>query len=98
MVFHGIMPDTSVAKVLTTRKSQFQALQCEIPEIELNITHANKATIYFKNRLFLNLIDIFQVLTLIGTANFYVVNIPISFFLCLKDMDIFGIYLNNITN
>ena len=42
-IFPGIMPDTGDTKVSTARKSQFKALQCEMPKIELGTTRANKA-------------------------------------------------------
>lgn len=69
-----------------------------MPEIERDITHANKANICFKNRLSLRSISTIQVFILACTINFYVVNIFISFFFYLKDIDIFNIYSNNITN
>ncbi len=69
-----------------------------MPEIELDITHANEATICFGSGLPLSSIDTVQVLTPIGTANFHVVDTPILFLLCLKNIDTLGIYLNNITN
>lgn len=67
-------------------------------EIKLDITCANKTIIYFGSRILLSLIDTVQLLISISTANFYVINILILFFFCLKDIDVFGIYLNNITN
>lgn len=53
-VFQGIIPNTSVAKVLSTRKSQFKALQCKMPEIKLDTTCANEVAICFRNRMPLN--------------------------------------------
>ena len=53
-VFQGIMSDTGVAKVLTAGKSQFKALQYEMPKIELDTTYANKATICFRSGLSLS--------------------------------------------
>ena len=97
-VFQGIMPDTGAAKVSTAGKSQFKALQREMPEIELDTTRANEATICFGSGLPLSSIGTVQVLTPVGTANFHVVDTPTPFLLCLKDMDTLGIYLNNITN
>lgn len=67
-------------------------------KIEVDITYVNNATICFKNRIALNLINIIQVITLIGTTKFHVVDIFTSFFLYIKDMDTLNIYLNNITN
>lgn len=52
------MPDTSATKVSTAGKSQFKALQREIPEIELDITRANEVTIYFESRILLSSINI----------------------------------------
>lgn len=43
------MPNTSAAKILIAEKSQFKALQFEIPEIELDKTRINKANICFKS-------------------------------------------------
>lgn len=97
-VFQGIMLDIGVAKDLIAGKSPFKALQFEISKIKLDITYVNKATICFGSGMLLSLISIVQVFTPIGTMNFYIVNIPTSFFLYLKDIDILGIYLNNITN
>lgn len=71
-------------------------MQREISEIELDTICANKAIICFENRLFLSSINIVQVFTSIGIANFYIVNSSISFLLYLKDIDIINIYLNNI--
>ena len=98
MVFQGIIPDTGVAKVSIAGKSQFKALQYKMLKIELDTTRANEATICFRSRLPLSLIDTVQVLIPVSTTNFYIVDIPTPFLLCLKDMDILGIYLNNITN
>lgn len=92
------MPNTSTTKVLIAKKYQFIALQYKIPEIELDITYTNKAIVSFKSRIPLSLIGIIQVFTLIDTTNFHIINPSISFFLYLKNMDILGIYLNNITN
>ncbi len=61
MVFENIIPDTSTVKVLRAEKSQFKALQHEMPEIKLNITRVNKATICFKSRMPLSSIDTVQV-------------------------------------
>ena len=97
-VCQSIMPDTGAAKVSTAEKSQFKALQYEMPEIELDTTRANEATICFGSGMLLSSIGIVQVFTPIGTTNFHVVDTPIPFLLCLKDMDTLGIYLNNITN
>lgn len=69
-----------------------------MPLVKLDTTRANKATIYFKNRIFLSFIYIIRVDTLVGTTNFYVVDTPILFFFNLKDIDILRVYLNNITN
>ena len=41
------MPDIDVAKVSTAGKSEFKALQRKMPEIELDTTRANEATICF---------------------------------------------------
>lgn len=67
-------------------------------EIKLDIIYANKATTCFGNRKSLSLINILQVLISIDTIKFYIINIYTLFFLDLKDIDIFSIYLNNITN
>lgn len=73
-------------------------MQRKIPEIKLDTTHANEANISFGSGIPLNAIGTVQLHTPVGTANFYVVDTPTPFLLCLKDMDILGIYLNNITN
>ena len=69
-----------------------------MPEIKLDTTHANKATICFGSQMLLSLIGIVQVSIPIDTTNFYVINIPTLFLFYLKDIDTLGIYLNNITN
>ena len=92
------MLDIGVAKVSIAGKSQLKALQYKMSEIELDTTHANEATICFESGISLSLISIVQVFKPIGTINFYIVNTFTLFFLYLKDMDILGIYLNNITN
>ena len=46
----------------------------------------------------LSSIGIAQVFTLVGITNIHVVDTSILFLLYLKDMDILGIYLNNIIN
>ncbi len=97
-VFQCIIPDTGAAKVSTAGKSQFKALQHEMPESELDTTRANEATISFGRGIPLSSIGRVQVLISIGTANFHVVDTPTPFLLCLKNMDTLGIYLNNITN
>ena len=97
-VFQGIMPDTGAAKVSTAGKSQFKALQCEMPEIELDTTCANEATICFGSGMPLSSIGTVQVFIPVGITNFHVVDTPTPFLLCLKDIDTLGIYLNNITN
>ena len=98
MIFQGIMLNINTIKVLIAKKNQFKILQYKISEIELNITYANKATIYFKSKMFLNSNSIIQVFIFINTIKFYVIDISILFLFYLKDIDIFGIYLNNITN
>ena len=97
-IFQGIMPDTGATKVSTPGKSQFKVLQREMPEIKLDITRANEATICFESGMPLSSINTVQLLTLFGIANFHVVDTSTPFLFCLKNMDIFGIYLNNITN
>lgn len=92
------MPNTGVAKVSTVEKSKFKALQHEMPKIELNTTHTNKAIICFGSGMPLSLIGIVQVFTLVGIISFHVVDTPTPFLLCLKDIDTLGIYLNNIIN
>lgn len=52
------MPNTSAAKVLTARKSQFKALQHKMLSVKLETICANKATIYFENRTPLSSINI----------------------------------------
>lgn len=98
MIFKSIIPNTNDAKVLIERKSQFKALQYKMPEIKLDTTCINKATIGFESRISLSSIDKVQVFGLIGTTNFHIVNTPILFLFCLKNMDTLSIYLNNIAN
>lgn len=69
-----------------------------MPEIELDTICVNEATICFENGVPLSSIDIVQILISIGIINVHIVDIPILFLLCLKDIDTLGIYLNNITN
>ena len=97
-IFQGIMPDTGVAKVSSAEKSQFKALQREMPKIELDTTRAKEATICFGSGMPLSSIGTVQVFTSVRTTNIHVVDTPIPFLLCLKDINILGIYFNNITN
>lgn len=98
IVFQVIILDIDVVKVPMVGKSQFKALQYEILEIELNTSYGNEASICFGSKLPLSLIDIIQVFIPVGTTSFYIINTFILFFLCLKNIDTFNIYLNNITN
>ena len=97
-VFQGVIPDTNAAKVSTAGKSQFKALQHEMPEIKLDTTCANEATICFGSKMSLSSISIVQIFTSVGTTNFHVIDTPTLFLLCLKDINTLGIYLNNIIN
>lgn len=97
-IFQDIMPNTDIAKVLTTGQSQFKALQCKMPEIELDTTRANEAIICFESKIPLSSIGTVEVFIPIGTTNFHIIDIPIPFLFCLKDMDICSIYLNSIIN
>lgn len=92
------MPDISTIKVLIAEKSQFKVLQYEMLEIELNTTRIIKAIIYFGSRILLSLIGKIQLLISSNTVNFHIIDIPILFFLYLKNIVIFDIYLNNIIN
>ena len=67
-----------------------------MPKIELDTTRANKAIIYFEIRMPLSSIDIVLKFIFVGDTNFHVIDISTPFFLCLKNMDTLGIYLNNI--
>ena len=69
-----------------------------MPKIELDITCANEATLYFENIISLSLIGTVQVFISVGTTNFYIIDIHTPFFLYLKDINTLSIYLNNITN
>lgn len=97
-VFQGIILDTSVVKVSIAEKSQFKTLQYEMPKIKLDITCTNRTIICLESKMPLSSISIVQVLTPIGTTNFYIVDILILFLFCLKNMDTLSIYLNNIIN
>lgn len=92
-VFQGIISDINLTKILIATKGQLKALQDEIPEIELDITHTNEATICFKSKILLSLINTIQVSALVGMANFYIIDIPNSFFLYLKKTDIVAVKL-----
>lgn len=67
-------------------------------EIKSYRTCIDKSNIYFRSNISLSLIGIIQVFTLTCITNFHVVNIFILFFLYLKDMNTFSIYLKNINN
>ena len=67
-------------------------------EIKLNVIYANKTIIYFKSRILLSFINIIQVFIFISIKNFYIIDILILFLFYLKNINIFGIYLNNIIN
>lgn len=69
-----------------------------MPKIKLDIIYTNEATICFGNKISLNLFGIIQVYTFVGTINSYIMKTIIPILLCLKDMDILSIYLNNIIN
>lgn len=90
MIFQGIMPNTSIAKVSTVEKSQFKALQYEMPSIKIDKTCANKATIYFQYRISLSSISIVQVDTLIGMANFHIFFYFIFFIMFNIYIQLFG--------
>lgn len=47
MISQNTKPDTGVAKVLIAEKSLFKALHQEMPEIKLDKTCVNEATICF---------------------------------------------------
>lgn len=66
--------------------------------IKLNIIYANKAIICFKNRISLSYLNTIRVSTLVDMANFYIIDIFTLFLFYLKNMDILGVYLKNITN
>ena len=82
-VFQGIMPDTGAKKISTVGKSEFKALQREMPETELDTTRANETTICFRSGMLLSSIGTIQVFTSVGTTNFHDVNISTPFLLCL---------------
>lgn len=67
-------------------------------KIELDTIYASKATICFGSGIFLSSIYIIQVFTPVGITNFYVIDTSTPFLLCLNDMNILSINLNNITN
>ena len=69
-----------------------------MPKIELDTIYANETTICFESGMPLSSIDIIQVFISVGITNFHVVDISTPFLLCLKDIDILSIYLNNIIN
>lgn len=92
------MLNTEVAKVLIVSKNQFKVFQYKIPSIELNIIYTNKTIICFESKTFLSFINTIQINILVDIANFYVIDTFTPFFLYLKDINIFNIYLNNITN
>lgn len=64
----------------------------------LNITYAKKTIICFRSELSLRSISTVQVLIFNNTTNLHIIDIFTPFLFYLKDIDIFGIYLNNITN
>ena len=80
-VFQGIIPNIDAAKVSTAGKSQFKALQREIPEIELKTIHTNKATICFGSGLLLNSIGTVQVFDLLALPTLILlIYLPFFFF------------------
>ena len=97
-VFQGIMPDTGAARFSTAGKSQFMALQKEMPTIKLDTNRANEAKICFGNGTPVSSIGTVLVDTPIGAINFHVVEAPTPFLLCVNDMDRLQVYLNNVTN
>lgn len=83
---------------MNSLECQFKALQYKKPEIELDITRANKTTICFESKILFSLISIILVPTSIVTTNFYVINTSTLFFFYLKNINTLGICLGNITN
>lgn len=69
-----------------------------MPDIKLNITCANVIIRCFTSGMIFSLIAIIHVFILDGTINFNIVDTSTLFFFYLKSMNIFAIYLNNITN
>lgn len=57
-------------------------------EIKLDTTSINKATKCFGSEMLLSLTNTVQVLTPTNIANFYIIDKPTLFLLCLKDIDI----------
>lgn len=94
----GIISNTKAAKVLIAGKNQFRTLQLEIPSIKLDTTSANKAIICLRNGILLSSISIVLVDIPINITNLHIVETFFLFFLCLKDKNRLGIYLNKITN
>lgn len=66
--------------------------------VKLNIIYANKAIIFIENKIYLNFFNKIWINILVGITNFYFINIFTLIFFCLKNIDIFDIYLNHITN
>lgn len=77
-------------------KCQFRVLQHKILKNELVTTHVNETNIYLTSEMFLSSIGIVQVFIDVRNINFSISGIFTSVFHCLKDMDTYGIYLNNI--
>lgn len=92
------MPNTCITRVLIVMKYEFKVLYNEILKNKLVITYINEANICFRRGMLFSSIDIVKVFIDIGIANFSILGILTSVFLCLKDIDIYGILLNNIIN
>jgi hypothetical protein len=93
--FKGILVNCDAADRSTERMRQFKALQ-RISNVALN-KKTIESSIKFEigNTLILEFIDLNISLEMI---TFHIVEINISFLLCLNDFDRLGIYFNNLIN
>ncbi|KAI1006668.1 hypothetical protein K3495_g1550 [Podosphaera aphanis] len=95
--FQGIMPDTGAAQTSTAGLHQFQALQRDYPELQLNKEN-NAVNIHFGCGDALQTLGSVEIARPIGTVKFYVMHTPTPFLLSLKDMDRLDTHLDNTRN
>ncbi|KAI1430907.1 hypothetical protein GGR50DRAFT_700807 [Xylaria sp. CBS 124048] len=100
VVFQGVMPDTGAARFSTAGKRQYEALLKEFPDFvtPLDLSRAAEANIRFGNGSPIESLGSVRVNTAFGSVDFHVMDTDTPFFLCLKDMDRLGVYLNNVSN
>ena len=94
--FFGIMIDTGAAHHSTAGYSQYIALQ-KYQNVQIDKTKAGALTVQFGIGSATS-IGVIEVKTPIGDINFHIVQADTPFLLSLNDLDLLGVYFNNLTN